>query len=166
MDVDLQELKARLGRPARRRMLAVAESMTGGRLQARLTEISGASDFFLGGLTAYTLEQKVGLLAVDREHAAAVNCVSARVAEEMAVGVRRLFGADYGVATTGYAEPAPAQGVAVPFAWVAVAAGAPDGSVAVRSRRVEVPGSTRAEAQARVAEAAVRELWAFLREEG
>ena len=157
------ELKQLLLAPPMRRTLAVAESMTGGRVQARLTEISGASDFFLGGLTAYALEQKAALLGVNREHAAAVNCVSARVAEEMASGACRIFQADFAIATTGYAEPALAQGVAVPFAWLAVAECSRGGPVAVRSRRMECPGATRAEAQTAVAEAALEMLVAWLR---
>ena len=60
--------------------LAVAESITCGRLQARIGAISGASAFFRGGVTAYTLEGKVRLLGVDRAHAAKVGCVSRRVA--------------------------------------------------------------------------------------
>lgn len=144
--------------PARPK-LAVAESLTGGQLQARITAISGASDFFLGGVTAYALEQKVQLLGVDREHAAAVNCVSARVAEEMARGAGRLFGADYTVATTGYAEAALEWGVAVPFAWIAIAQRAGG----VKSWREECPGLGRVAVQARVVDAALNALAALLR---
>ncbi len=162
MNEDLAALKALLLGSRPRRTLAVAESMTGGRLQARLTEISGASEFFLGGVTAYALDQKVAVLGVDRAHAAAVNCVSAQVAGEMALGVCRLFGADLGVATTGYAEPAPALGVTVPFAWIALAQGA----AVRRCWRWEGPGATRVEAQSRVAAAALAGLIAGLREEG
>ena len=60
MDPALAELKTRLLAAPGRPRLAVAESMTGGRLQARITEISGASSFFLGGVTAYALAQKIG----------------------------------------------------------------------------------------------------------
>ena len=59
--------------------LAVAESLTGGRLQARVTAESGSSAYFLGGVTAYTIESKVRLLAVDRSEAEASACVSARL---------------------------------------------------------------------------------------
>jgi nicotinamide-nucleotide amidase len=114
------ELRSRLLGPPRR-TLAVAESLTGGRLQALVTGVSGASAYFLGGLTAYTIPQKTRLLGVDAAHAAEVDAVSGRVAAEMACGACRLFGADFGVATTGYAEPAPGRGVAHPGAWVAVA---------------------------------------------
>ena len=101
-------LRARLlGPPGR--TLAVAESLTGGRLQALITGVSGASGYFLGGVTAYTIPQKARLLGVDAAHAAEVDAFSARVAAEMACGACRLFGADVGVATTGYAEPAPGR---------------------------------------------------------
>ena len=68
------ELKELLLRPPRL-TLAVAESVTCGRVQARIGAISGASEFFLGGITAYSLEQKVRHLGVDRAAAVAVNAV-------------------------------------------------------------------------------------------
>ena len=86
---DLKDLM--LSRP--RLTLAVAESVTCGRLQARIGADSGASEYFLGGLTAYSLEQKVRHLGVDRAGAEGVNSVSAGVAEQMARGACALFGA-------------------------------------------------------------------------
>lgn len=100
--------------------LAVAESLTSGNVQAAIGAISGASTFFLGGITTYTIEQKVRHLGVDEHHARAVNAVSARVALEMARGVTELFGAAVGVGTTGYAEPYPQAGISTPFAHFAV----------------------------------------------
>jgi nicotinamide-nucleotide amidase len=149
-------LKAALLGPPRR-TLAIAESVTSGGLQLRVGRISGASGFFLGGLTAYTLDQKVDRLGVDRAAAAAVNCVSAAVAEQMAVGVCGLFGSDFGVATTGYAEPDLTKQVTEPFAWWALARRTPDG-FALERGRVDCPGASRAEAQDAIAEAA----WAAL----
>ena len=70
--------------------LAVAESLTAGNVQAQIAGVSGASGYFLGGVTAYSIEEKVRLLGVNRAGAKKVNCVSARVAEEMARG-RRIF---------------------------------------------------------------------------
>lgn len=159
------ELKALLLGPPKL-TLAAAESLTAGRVQARIAEVSGASAYFLGGVTAYALEQKVALLGVDRAVAEPVNCVSAEVAEQMARGACRLWGSDVAVATTGYAEPSAAEGVSVPFAWWAVAAVGlrGRGERTVRSGRVECPGATRVEAQAIVADAALAELAAFLRE--
>lgn len=141
-----------LGPP--RRTLAVAESVTCGRLQARLGRISGASDFFLGGITVYSLDQKSRHLGVDRAAAAAVNSVSAEIAEQMARGVCLLFGSDMGIATTGYAEPCVLPSVAEPFAWWAVACPATGEKFAVRSGRADGPGLSRIDAQERFAAAA------------
>ena len=162
MNESAQELKL-LMLQAPRFTLAVAESITCGRVQARVGKISGASEFFLGGITAYSLAQKVKLLGVDRRAAKRVNSVSAGIAEQMARGVCQLFGSDLGVATTGYAEPSPTDGVAVPFAWWAVARR--DGEkFALRSGRVECLRATRIDAQKIVAKAALAELVIFLRE--
>jgi len=144
--------------------LAAAESLTCGRVQARVGEISGASEFFLGGLTAYSLDEKVRHLGVNRMAAKKVKCVSAGVAEEMARGVCDLFRADLGVATTGYAEPSADDGVVTPFAWWAVTLRRAPGKFVQRHGRVECPGASRVEAQAIVADAALAELVDFLRE--
>lgn len=100
--------------------LAVAESVTVGRLASLCALHSGASAYFRGGVVAYSLEEKVKLLGVDAVTAKACNCVSSETALQMAEGVVALFGTDIGIATTGYAEPYPAEGIMNPFAWVAV----------------------------------------------
>jgi nicotinamide-nucleotide amidase len=163
MSADALELKSLLLRSPRL-TLAVAESLTAGHVQARVAAASGASEYFLGGVTAYSLGQKVALLGVDRAAAKKVNCVSAGVAEQMACGVCRLFGSDVGVATTGYAEPSPADGVKAPFAWWALARRGRNGKFSLRHGRVECPGEPRAEVQKMIAGAAVAELVAWLRE--
>jgi len=157
---ELKELMLR--RP--RLTLAAAESLTCGQVQAAVGAISGASEFFLGGVTAYSLDQKIALLGVNRRAAARVNCVSAEVAQEMALGACRLFDSDLGVATTGYAEPSPADGVIAPMAWWAIAHRRRGRFVAVRSGRVECPGEPRIEVQQIVAAALIAELVAYLRE--
>jgi nicotinamide-nucleotide amidase len=157
------ELKALLlAKP--RLTLAVAESLTAGQVQAAIAAVSGASNYFLGGLTAYTLEQKVKLLGVSRAHARRVNCVSQGVAVEMAVGAGELFGADLAVATTGYAEPSKAEGVKVPMAWWALCHRRRGGRVAVLSGLLEVPGASRVEVQQRVAAEVLARLADYLRE--
>lgn len=100
--------------------LAVAESASAGHLSALVASVSGASTFFQGGVVAYSLDQKVDILGVTAVHAASCNCVSDRVAREMAFGVRRMFKTDVGVSVTGYSGPYHAAGVSVeePFAWV------------------------------------------------
>ena len=98
--------------------LSVAESLTTGNIQAMIGATSGASTFFGGGLTAYNIYEKVKHLNVDWAHAAKVNCVSQRVAIEMAKGVSSSFGCDIGIGTTGYAESSP--GVLAPHAYFAI----------------------------------------------
>jgi nicotinamide-nucleotide amidase len=158
----MSDLKALMLREPRL-TLAVAESITCGRLQARIGAISGASEFFLGGVTAYSLDQKVRHLGVDRAGAAAVNSVSKGVAEEMARGACTLFRADLGVATTGYAEPSAQWKVKEPFAWWALARRGPRGRFAFSSGRVDCPGLSRVEVQERVAGAAFDALAAWIR---
>src|SRR6201995_3308066 len=109
----MQELKALLLLQPRW-TVAAAESLTSGPLQALLGSISGSSEYYLGGVTAYTLEQKVKLLGVDRATAQAVDSVSREVTQQMALGALNLFGSDWAIATTGYAEVAIDQAVQQP----------------------------------------------------
>jgi nicotinamide-nucleotide amidase len=143
--------------------LAVAESLTCGRVQAAIGAVSGASEYFLGGVTAYTIDQKVELLGVNRRVAARVNCVSTEVAQAMAQGACRLFGSDLALATTGYAEPSPKAGVAAPFAWWAIAHRRRGRFVALRTGRIECPGEPRVEVQQMVAAAVIAELVGYLK---
>lgn len=146
-------------------MLAAAESLTSGHVQARIGAVSGASNYFLGGVTAYTLEEKVKLLGVNRAHARRVNCVSQRVVVEMAQGAAKLFDADLAVATTGYAEPSVVDGAKLaPMAWWALAHRRRGGKIALVSGMLEMPGLTRVEAQERVATEVLTELERYLRE--
>lgn len=155
---ELKELLLRTPRLS----LAAAESLTCGRVQARIGEISGASDYFRGGITAYTLDQKVRHLGVDRAHAKEVDCVSPEVAAQMARGVCKLFRSDLGVATTGYASSAPGGGD--PYAYWALMHKRRGRVVALRGGRIECPGASRIEAQIIVADAVLTELAGYLRE--
>ena len=165
-------------RRAPRLTLAVAESVTCGLVQARIGAVSGASEYFLGGVTAYSLEQKVKLLGVDRAHAKRVNCVSREVAEQMARGACALFGSDLAVATTGYAEPfnsaqggPSTHGMQAPFAWWALCQGRrgralrhSSGQAVLRTGCVQFAGARRTQMQAAVADAVLLELADYLRE--
>ncbi len=102
--------------------VAAAESITGGRIQSALSSQSGSSRYFLGGVTAYALRQKVDILGVEPLHAAQVNCVSAAVAEQMARGALKLFRADIALSATGYAEPSPEHGAETACAYLCLAA--------------------------------------------
>lgn len=101
--------------------VAVAESLTGGLLAAELTAVPGASRSFRGSVTAYATELKREVLGVDGALLSARGAVDPEVARQMARGVRRVLGADWGVATTGVAGPTPQDGQPVGTVHVAVA---------------------------------------------
>jgi nicotinamide-nucleotide amidase len=100
--------------------LAVAESLTGGLVAAEITAVAGASKAFRGSVTAYATDLKHRLLAVDSDLLARRGAVDPQVAAEMAAGVRRALGADWGIATTGVAGPEPQDGQPVGTVYVAV----------------------------------------------
>ncbi len=89
----------------RRLTLATAESCTGGLVAARLTEVPGSSDAFLGAVVAYSNEVKAEQLGVPARALAAHGAVSAEVAAAMAHGARDRLGSDVAVAVTGVAGP-------------------------------------------------------------
>ncbi len=101
--------------------LAVAESLTGGLVAADLTSVPGASRSFRGSLTAYVTALKGEILGVDGTLLAERGAVDPEVARQMAAGVRRALGADWGIATTGVAGPEPQDGQPVGKVYVAVA---------------------------------------------
>ncbi|MCJ7936117.1 MAG: CinA family protein [Chryseobacterium sp.] len=85
--------------------IAIAESVTSGCLQLAFSQMPNASLFYKGGMTVYTLPEKVKLLKVSRDDAEENNCVSAGIAETMALNVAELFGSDWSISTTGYCVP-------------------------------------------------------------
>jgi len=90
---------------ARGLSLAVAESVTGGLIGARLTAVPGASDVFRGAVVSYASAVKFDVLGVPEGPV-----VSTDAARAMALGVRERLGADVGLATTGVAGPAEQEG--------------------------------------------------------
>ncbi|HEX5984327.1 MAG TPA: competence/damage-inducible protein A [Solirubrobacterales bacterium] len=87
------------------RRLALAESCSGGLMAARITDLAGASEYFAGGVVAYSNEAKADLLGVDPALIEAKGAVSPEVAEAMAIGALERFGADVAVSITGIAGP-------------------------------------------------------------
>lgn len=85
--------------------LASAESCTGGVIASKFTAMSGASEYFWGGVVSYDNSVKENVLGVSRYNLETYGAVSEQVARQMAEGVRRLCGTTYGVATTGIAGP-------------------------------------------------------------
>ena len=84
---------------------ATAESCTGGLTAKMITDISGSSEVFPGGVVSYANEVKMKILGVRAETLAAHGAVSEETAAQMADGVRQALGADIGVSTTGIAGP-------------------------------------------------------------
>lgn len=84
---------------------AFAESCTAGLCAKRITDISGSSEVFHCGVVSYSNEIKEKVLGVRKESLDLYGAVSDIVAAEMALGVKKLSGSDYGVAVTGMAGP-------------------------------------------------------------
>ena len=89
----------------RKQTIALAESCTGGLLARLITDVPGSSGYFRGGLVAYSDEWKQMFLDVPAGALATHGAVSRQTALTMAVNVRRIGGADYGVSITGIAGP-------------------------------------------------------------
>jgi nicotinamide-nucleotide amidase len=101
--------------------LAVAESLTGGGLGAALTEVPGASEVFLGGITTYSDSSKIKLLEIPKRLISKHTAVSEEVAKAMAESVRKIFKSDYAISTTGVAGPGKAYGKSAGSVWLAIA---------------------------------------------
>jgi nicotinamide-nucleotide amidase len=85
--------------------LSLAESCTGGLLGHRLTNVPGSSDYFVGGVVAYSYSAKERVVNVHHGTLYDHGAVSEQTALEMARGARRLFGTDVALSVTGIAGP-------------------------------------------------------------
>jgi nicotinamide-nucleotide amidase len=85
--------------------LAVAESCTGGLISDRITNVSGSSDYFMGGMVNYSNESKAKHLGIPLGYIRKYGAVSPQVAKKMAQGVRKAFNTTFGLSTTGVAGP-------------------------------------------------------------
>jgi len=99
--------------------LATMESCTGGMLASIITDVPGSSEYFKGGLVAYTNEAKISY-GIDATLIANHGAISAEVAADMAGAARQRFGADIGVGITGVAGPSEAEGKPVGIAHIAI----------------------------------------------
>ena len=117
--------------------VAVAESLTGGLVAAEITAVPGASQAFRGSVTAYATALKHELLGVDATLLAQQGAVDPQVAGQMAAGVRKALGADWGLATTGVAGPEPQDGKPVGTVFVAVDGPLTGGSGSAGGGKVE-----------------------------
>lgn len=87
------------------KLLAVAESCTGGKLGEIITSVPGSSGYFAGGIIAYSNEVKISELGVKKTTLNKYGAVSAETAIEMALGARKRFSADFALSITGVAGP-------------------------------------------------------------
>ena len=85
--------------------VSTAESCTGGLVSKRITDVSGSSEVFELGVCSYANRIKNKILGVEISTLNTVGAVSPETAAQMAQGVRKLAGADYGISTTGIAGP-------------------------------------------------------------
>ena len=89
----------------RKKTLALAESCTGGLVSKLITDVSGASAVYEGGVCSYSNSVKMKILGVKEETLRTFGAVSENTAREMSQGVRKALGADIGVGITGIAGP-------------------------------------------------------------
>ena len=125
--------------------LAIAESLTGGLVASRITDVPGSSRYFVEGVVAYANESKIERLGVREETLVAHGAVSEEVACEMAEGVRSVLGTTWGISTTGIAGPT-GDTEDKPLGLVFVAVAGPKGTTVRRNvfpgDRLEVKGAS------------------------
>ena len=97
--------------------ISVAESVTGGMISDRLVNVSGVSSVFAGGVVAYASGSKIKVLGVSEKTIKEKGVISEECVSEMADGVRRLFGTDIGIATTGVAGPSTVENQPIGTVW-------------------------------------------------
>ncbi|MDR2530537.1 MAG: competence/damage-inducible protein A [Oscillospiraceae bacterium] len=131
VDVGSLENAALIRLKERNLTFAAAESVTGGLIAKRFTDLPGSSAVFRGGVVAYTDDVKRSLLGVSPSTLETYGAVSEQTAREMAQGARARLNADFAVASTGNAGP---DGDPVGLVFVALAA--PDGEVTVRELKM------------------------------
>jgi nicotinamide-nucleotide amidase len=85
--------------------IATAESCTSGALASKIASVSGASEYFIGSIVAYSNDVKKNILDVNEEVLMSAGAVSQETVKQMALGAKKLFGTDYAIATSGIAGP-------------------------------------------------------------
>ncbi len=104
---DMESIEVIISRLLRKRgwRLSTAESCTGGLIGHRITNVPGSSDYFDGGVIAYSNDAKRDLLKVPEETIRTYGAVSRQTAAAMADGIRKLRGVEVGVGVSGIAGP-------------------------------------------------------------
>lgn len=120
-DVPLEVLVGDLLRK-KKKTLSTAESCTGGSVAARITSVSGSSEYFKGGIVAYSNEVKINLLHVSVDTLEKHGAVSEETVIEMVKGVMNALKTDCAISTSGIAGPGGGtKEKPVGTVWIAVA---------------------------------------------
>ncbi|OGC07397.1 hypothetical protein A2526_05970 [candidate division WOR-1 bacterium RIFOXYD2_FULL_36_8] len=136
--------------------IATAESMTGGMIAARLTNIPGSSDYFIGGVISYHDRIKIQELQIPPKIFAQEGAVSAKIATLMAEGIKRKFKTDIGLAITGCAGPDPLPPAPVGLVYLSLVTNASSECKELTLER------TRSEIREKATQAAMGLLWFHL----
>lgn len=136
--------------------IAVAESLTGGMVSARLTNLAGSSEYFRGGIVCYHPRVKVAQVGVPASLISKHGVVSKEVALSLAEQIRKIFKAEIGLATTGAAGPNPLPPAPVGRVYIALAS-----HKAKEWKELNLQG-TRTEIREKAAQAALGLLWLHL----
>lgn len=156
-----QELEEVIGRILTEKglTLGIAESCTGGLISHRITEVPGSSVYYAGGIMAYSNTWKIKLLGVKEELIQKYGAVSPQVAAAMAEGLRKQYGVDLGLSSTGIAGPGggtPQKPVGLVYLGLA----SPSGTITKEMKFLW----NRSENKVAAAQAALTLLWQHLRE--
>jgi nicotinamide-nucleotide amidase len=134
----------------KRKTLSVAESCTGGLISHRLTNVAGSSMYFKESIVTYSDISKKRMLGVKDETLNKYGAVSGEVAIEMAEGIKKISGTNFGISTTGIAGPKPSS-TGKPVGLVFIALASNDGT---KVQQFQFTGS-RAEIKDKIATAAL-----------
>lgn len=139
-----------------RQTVSVAESLTGGLIASRLTNVPGSSDYFIGGIVCYSPRVKVTQVGVPAALISQFGMVSKEVALALAEEIRKRLRTDIGLAATGVAGPAPVPPAPVGRVYVALS-----GKSTSEWKELSLQG-TRQEIREKTAQAALGLLWLYL----
>lgn len=112
--------------------ISTAESCTGGMISHLITTVPGSSSYYTGSVVSYFPRVKVQLLEVRQQDIDRFGIVSSKVAEEMAIGVRKLLGTDWSISITGWADSSGDDFEPAGTAWIAIS-----NASGVFSKRIE-----------------------------
>ena len=104
---DDETIEVILGRLLAKKKLSIstAESCTGGKIAQLITSVAGSSQYFKGSIVAYSSETKVDVLGIPKSYIDKNSVISANVARQMAINIKKIMKTDYAIATNGNAGP-------------------------------------------------------------